>query len=72
MHKPAIVLADEPTAALDWHYGQTVADLLIAQTRQLNAALIVVSHDQRLVARFDRVLTIEGGYLTEVTQSPSL
>lgn len=65
VHKPAIVLADEPTAALDWHYGQTVADLLIAQTRELGAALVVVSHDQRLVPRFDRVLSIDNGYLTE-------
>jgi putative ABC transport system ATP-binding protein len=66
IHKPAIVLADEPTAALDWHYGQTVADLLIAQTRELGAALIVVSHDQRLVPRFDRVLSINEGYLSSV------
>jgi putative ABC transport system ATP-binding protein len=65
VHKPTIVLADEPTAALDWHYGQAVADLLIEQTRELNAALIVVSHDQRLVPRFDRVFRVDNGHVVE-------
>lgn len=65
IHKPQIVLADEPTAALDWNHGQVVIDLLIEQTRKLGASLIVVCHDQRLVSRFDRVFNIENGQVTE-------
>jgi ABC-type lipoprotein export system ATPase subunit len=65
IHKPKIVLADEPTAALDWRHGQTVVDLLIEQTRKLGASLIVVCHDQRLVPRFDRVFSIDSGRVIE-------
>ncbi|WP_333874720.1 ABC transporter ATP-binding protein [Methylobacter sp.] len=65
IHKPAIVLADEPTAALDWRHGQAVIDLLIEQTRDVGAALVVVCHDQRLVPRFDRVFTVDNGRVIE-------
>ncbi len=65
VHRPPIVLADEPTAALDWQHGQTVAQLLVEQTRAAGAALVVVTHDQRLVPRFDRVFTMDQGQLRE-------
>jgi len=65
VHRPPIVLADEPTAALDWQHGQTVAQLLVEQTRAAGAALVVVTHDQRLVPRFDRVFAMEQGRLRE-------
>ena len=65
VHRPPIVLADEPTAALDWQHGQTVAQLLVEQTRAAGAALVVVTHDQRLVPRFDRVFTMDQGRLRE-------
>jgi len=65
MHKPSIVLADEPTAALDWQNAQTVIDLLIEQTRSVGASLIVVCHDQRLVPRFDRIFSIDSGQVFE-------
>ena len=65
VHRPPIVLADEPTAALDWHHGQTVAQLLVEQTRAAGAALVVVTHDRRLVPRFDRVFAMDQGRLCE-------
>ena len=65
VHSPAVVLADEPTAALDWKHGQAVIDLLIEQTREVGAALVVVCHDQRLIPRFDRVLHIDNGRIVE-------
>ena len=65
IHKPNIVLADEPTAALDWRNAQIVIDLLIEQTRSVGASLIVVCHDSRLVPRFDRVFSIENGKVVE-------
>ena len=67
IHKPNIVLADEPTAALDWQNAQTVIDLLIEQTRSVGASLIVVCHDPRLVPRFDRVFSIENGQVVETS-----
>jgi len=65
VHRPAIVLADEPTAALDWHNGQTVVKLLIQQTKLENALLIVVTHDVRMVDLFDRVLHADSGKVTQ-------
>jgi putative ABC transport system ATP-binding protein len=69
LHRPAIVLADEPTAALDWPNGQKVADLLLAQARHEGAVLIAVTHDTRLVSRFDRLLSIDNG---SVHESPAV
>ncbi len=65
LHQPPIVLADEPTAALDWENGQAAIRLLVAQAKEENALLIVVTHDTRLVPLFDRVLHMESGRITE-------
>jgi ABC-type lipoprotein export system ATPase subunit len=65
LHRPPVVLADEPTAALDWENGERVVKLLTAMTRSEGAALITVTHDTRLVPMFDRVLRIDGGELRE-------
>jgi len=67
LHRPPILLADEPTAALDWHHGEAVVDMLVTQAHQEGCALIVVTHDTRLLPRFDRVLTIENGEVRETT-----
>lgn len=67
LHQPPIVLADEPTAALDWHNGQTVVELLVEQSRKAGAMLIVVTHDIRLLPHFDRVMGIESGQVLEKT-----
>jgi len=61
LHRPQIILADEPTAALDWENGQAVTKLLIEQARHDRALLIVVTHDARLTRMFDRVLHLESG-----------
>jgi len=65
LHKPSVVLADEPTAALDWENGEKAIDLLLEESRSASAALLVVTHDTRLVAKFDRVFEIDSGRLTE-------
>lgn len=65
IHSPAIVLADEPTAALDWTNGQIVIKLLIEQAKESNSVLIVVTHDTRLVELFDRVLHLDSGKVRE-------
>jgi len=63
IHRPPIILADEPTAALDWRNGETVIRLLIEQTKVENAVLLTVTHDMRLVEYFDRVFYLEDGKL---------
>ena len=63
--RPVILLADEPTAALDWTNGQIVIDLLIEQARAAKSVLIVVTHDTRLIKLFDRVLHVDSGRVHE-------
>ena len=65
LHRPTIILADEPTAALDWQNGYAVMKLLREQTRQENALLITVTHDTRLIEFFDRVFHLDSGTLHE-------
>lgn len=55
---PEIVVADEPTSALDAQAQDAFLDLLFDQIRAVNAALIMVSHDERLAPRFDRVVEL--------------
>ena len=61
LHRPRIILADEPTAALDWENGQAAMRLLVDQAKADDALLITVTHDTRLVALFDRVIRLESG-----------
>jgi len=55
---PEIVVADEPTSALDRDRQGAFLDLLFAETGAAGAALIMVSHDETLAPRFDRVLRL--------------
>jgi len=61
---PPIILADEPTAALDSDKGLQVARLLRRLANEEHRAVILVSHDTRLLPLADRVLAIEDGVLT--------
>jgi len=59
--EPSIVLADEPTAALDSVNGHGVMRLLAEIARQQNRSILVVTHDPRTIAYADRVIHIEDG-----------
>lgn len=63
LHSPAVLLADEPTGALDAAAGRRVMRLLVEYARRANAALLTVTHDDRVVDLFDRVLRIDSGRL---------
>lgn len=60
-HDPAVILADEPTAALDGVSGQAVVDTLRTLARREGRIVVLVSHDQRLMDKADREITIEDG-----------
>jgi putative ABC transport system ATP-binding protein len=58
---PAVVFADEPTAALDAENGQAVMQLLTRLVRERDGTLIVVTHDNRIFGYADRILRLEDG-----------
>jgi putative ABC transport system ATP-binding protein len=68
---PSIVLADEPTAALDSVSGRTVLELLRDLARGAGRAIVLVTHDARAVAYADRVVSIEDGRLREGAHDPA-
>ncbi|MBT2299408.1 ABC transporter ATP-binding protein [Variovorax paradoxus] len=56
VHRPALLLADEPTGNLDPTTAAKVMDVLLAQTREHGASLVLVTHSEAAAARADRVL----------------
>jgi putative ABC transport system ATP-binding protein len=57
--RPEILIADEPTSALDAERQQVFIDLLLQESAAVGAALIFVSHDQRLAGHFDRSIALD-------------
>ena len=62
-NEPSLILADEPTAALDGHRGRQVMELFAKVARERGAAVFVVTHDHRALDVFDRTLEMEDGKL---------
>ena len=69
VHRPALVLADEPTGNLDERTGADILDLLHGLGHEELRTVLVVTHDRDVVARADRVFLLEHGVLTEQTRS---
>lgn len=65
LHRPPIILADEPTAALDWQQGLDAVLLLVEQAQADGSLLLTVTHDVRLVPLFRRQLHISKGQVRE-------
>lgn len=62
---PKLVLADEPTAALDSKSGRQVVDILQNLAREQGCSILLVTHDDRILDIADRIVTMEDGRLTE-------
>ncbi|MFT7486173.1 MAG: putative ABC-type transport system involved in lysophospholipase L1 biosynthesis ATPase subunit [Candidatus Paceibacteria bacterium] len=60
---PKIVIADEPTGNLDTGTGERVLELLFTEQERRGASLLLVTHDERLAERCDRVLVMEDGQI---------
>jgi putative ABC transport system ATP-binding protein len=68
-NNPSLILADEPTAALDADRGRQVMELFNGIAAEQGACVIVVTHDYRALDHFDRVLELDDGHLTEVERT---
>ena len=61
--EPAVLFADEPTGNLDTRTGETIMELMFELNRKSSTTLVLVTHDNSLAARCDRVLSLDAGKL---------
>lgn len=67
--QPQLILADEPTAALDSKTGRDVVNIMQALAREQHCAILLVTHDNRILDIADRILHMEDGYLVKDTST---
>lgn len=65
VHRPAVLLADEPTGPLDAVNAESVLDVLTDLSSEHGTALLVVTHDNQIASHLDRLVTLRNGTLTE-------
>ncbi len=70
VHNPRLIVCDEPTSALDSETGQMVMDLMRRLALGKNRALVVVTHDARILAFADRIARMEDGRITRIENPP--
>lgn len=64
VNQPKLVLADEPTAALDKKSGRDVVELMQGLAKECGSTILMVTHDNRILDIADRIVDMEDGYLT--------
>jgi putative ABC transport system ATP-binding protein len=67
---PKIVLADEPTAALDRKSGRDVVEIMHKLAKQQGSAIVLVTHDNRILDVADRLIHMEDGRLSSLDVAP--
>ena len=62
--QPKVILADEPTGNLDRKTAQQVTEIMMQLNKELNTAIVLVTHDANLAATMDSVYELQDGILT--------
>jgi putative ABC transport system ATP-binding protein len=65
VNNPKLVLADEPTAALDKKSGRDVVEIMQRLAKEQGSTILMVTHDNRILDIADRIIEMEDGYLTQ-------
>lgn len=68
INKPKIIICDEPTASLDGQTGISIMDLFANISRQMQATVIIVTHDNRIYDYADRIIEMEDGRIKYVRE----
>ena len=71
VHRPRLILADEPTGSLDTDNSIAVIDLLLTAQAELGATLIVITHDLAIANRLDRMVSLRDGEVVEDRAGPT-
>ena len=69
--EPGIILADEPTAALDSHTGRNVMEMMSELAHKRGRAVVIVTHDSRVLSFADRIVRIEDGAIAAAPKTES-
>ena len=69
---PSVILADEPTAALDSHSGRNVMEIMRELAHQHGRGVVVVTHDSRVLEFGDRIVHMEDGHIVETQSGPEI
>ena len=72
VHRPQLLLAEEPTGNLDDATGDTIRDLLFEMNREFATTLVLVTHDMAFARRCSRVLRLNEGQLHETTRADAV
>ncbi len=70
-NNPALLLADEPTGALDSKTGRLVMDIFHKLNKETRKTIVLITHNKELAAETDRIFTMHDGWLTEEKARPS-
>ena len=72
VHEPKLVICDEPTAALDHKTGDAVMELLAKHALSPERAVVVVTHDTRVLRFGDRIAYMDDGRITQIEERPAV
>ena len=67
--RPAVLLCDEPTGALDYETGKLVLEVLAHVNRELHTTVAVITHNVAIAAMADRVVRLRSGQIIDVTRN---